>query len=454
MKRHFSMLAVPLVAGLLFVAGCSDDDEPPPPVGPTSTPTTGSAATATRTNPPVNTPTHTVAAPPTATATSAVNPTATNTPEEEPATPTATGVIEDTPTPTATVDGGTPTETPTGGPDIICGDGTTTPPEECDDGDNYGGDGCAANCTNESDITLTFSGGSSGSVVQAVAFKLELPISGSQVLTHGSARTDTSTGADGHSNFAPGEVPLVSLIDKNINEDGSPKIDPIQIPGIACACLRGIQFQTCGGLPTVPGNTDAVCSAADGSVDPAKCSGGPACAVVYGPNVSAGGVIGCAGISDVNYSVTLDSISGETVFERSGGPVEVGAINNSFTAIGVIMGNPMCIEDTGNANNGPDGFPCTNDDPASARGTPNLNVQTTGNVAAAVLNANGNQGVNIDADSQCGASPCDTTGAGAPKSCEDLLAGNTSGLCLASAFAALAQPSLGDIAVPATFCAE
>jgi cysteine-rich repeat protein len=32
----------------------------------------------------------------------------------------------------------------------LCGDGTMESDEECDDGNTFGGDGCAANCTAES----------------------------------------------------------------------------------------------------------------------------------------------------------------------------------------------------------------------------------------------------------------------------------------------------------------
>ena len=41
---------------------------------------------------------------------------------------------------------------PTGGgdpPTYVCGDGTTDPGEQCDDGNNLNGDGCASDCTNE-----------------------------------------------------------------------------------------------------------------------------------------------------------------------------------------------------------------------------------------------------------------------------------------------------------------
>jgi cysteine-rich repeat protein len=452
MKRLQTLFAIPLAAGMLFVAGCDNDDEPLP-SGPTNTPTnTVVVVTAT--------PTNTVPATATATDT-AVPPTATHTPIP-PATNTPTetntpGGPTDTPAPATS----TPTETPTSDVPIeaICGDGVTDAEagEECDDGNNYGGDGCAANCTLEEDITLNF--GNAGNTqsqafVQTISFPLPLPITGRQIITHGSPRAQESIGADGITNFAPGEAPLASVILKN-QEGGEGLIEPILVPGVACACLRGIELNTCGGkplLPGAPGGDNATPCTFD---DPGVCDGNPdgECIPTYGPGVSAAGRVGCDGtLSELNYVVTANRQTSETVFVRSGDTVPVGVVNFAYTAIGTILGSD-CQEDPGIFENGPDGFPCTDDDPIEARGTPSLNMQTTGTAAGVVLNANNVPGSNIEAGRNCGASPCQTTATGVAVSCEQLLDGNASGLCLASAFAALAQPTLGDIVVPSRFCA-
>src|SRR5215470_129948 len=54
---------------------------------------------------------------------------------------------------------GTPGATPTATPSTaagVCGDGHVDAGEDCDDGNNFGGDGCAANCTSETSLTGQF----------------------------------------------------------------------------------------------------------------------------------------------------------------------------------------------------------------------------------------------------------------------------------------------------------
>jgi len=456
MKRLHTLMAVPLLAGLMFVTGCDNDDEPLPPSGPTNT-ATAVPATATRTNtvvpptntsvPATNTPTHTPenTVPPTETPTT--DPTApTNTPTEVP--------VE--PTPTATSDGPI---------DAVCGDEVTNAEagEECDDGNNYGGDGCAANCTFEANITLDFGSGTttqSSSTVQTGLFALVLNITGKQVITHGQARTQASTGADGFTNFKPGELPIASVINNN-QEDGIGFIDPIVVPGLVCACIRGIELQTCGGRPAFPGNTDPN----NGTIcidDPAVCDGDPdgACIPAFGPGVSAAGRVGCVdGLQGddyqfISYKVAADSLTGDVTLTNEGDSSAQGAAYNlSFTAIGTIQDSGTCSIDESDPRKGPDGIPCTDDDPAESRGTPSVNLQTTGMATANVLNVNNQSGKNIEAGVNCGAAPCIVSSQGAAVTCENLAAGNTGGLCLASAFGALDQPTTGDIAVPAKFCA-
>jgi cysteine-rich repeat protein len=466
MKRLNTFLAVPLAVGLLIVSGCSNGNEPSP--QPTATRTGGvqptntavPPATSTRTSPPANTPTNTVVQP-TATNTPIVD-TPTNTPVEDTATPTNTpeeGTPTNTPeeatptntpeegTPTNTPEEATPTNTPGEGP-LNCGDGITTPPEECDDGNNYGGDCCAANCTFETDLPLDFGNSEtslSSATVQTGLFKLSLVVTGSQVTTAGKPLSVPIIGNDGHTNFEANEIPTAAVITKN---EGL--LDPIQVPGLVCACIRGLELKTCGGLPIVPGDTSSICTS-----DPTICiDPDKPCLSVYGPGVSAGGKIGCAGLTDIDYLVVTDSISGETTFSTSGGLSDPGGtlITNN-TAIGTIMDSGTCSVDTANPAKGPDGIPCTDDDPPASRGTANPTLQTTGTATANILNVNKQSGKNIDGDSSCGALPCVVSSTGAALGCADLNAGNVTGLCLASAFAALAQPSTGDIVTPSAFCA-
>jgi len=238
----------------------------------------------------------------------------------------------------------------------------------------------------------------------------------------------------------------VQVIEKNTE-----RIDPIIVTNLACACLRGFELQTCGSRPAIPGDNSNICGPQHPEV---VCPEDMPCGPTFGPGNSAAGKFGCNGITDTDYLVTADHDTGETSFVPSGGPVSMGAISYAYTAIGTILDGGLCNMDTTDDRKGPDGIPCTLDDPEASVGTPALQVQTTGTAQANVLNVNGQSGKNIDADSTCGtAALCVTSATGAAKSCDDLLADDTAGFCLASAFAQISAPSLGDIVTPSKFCA-
>lgn len=327
--------------------------------------------------------------------------------------------------------------TPTPVPDtVLCGDGVVAGGEECDDGNNYGGDGCAANCTFEQDLTLDISTGVSHAVLQVATFPVTLPIAGSEVITVGSPRAETVFGADGKTTFAPGQMPTVNLLAKNN------RIEPIAIPGLACVCPRGVVLQTCGGVVPTPGETSQICNTGSlGAINPAVCNGQAPCAPAFGPGSIAGGRIGCNGISDLNYALHSNSLTGETSFGRFGGAVQTGMISIGYSAFGVIQGS--CATDISNPGKGPDGVPCTDDDPPSTRGVAELRVQTTGIASASVLNVNDQNGNHIDEDSFCGTDPCSTAAVGTAATCADLLA-HDAFMCLATANAVLDQSALGD----------
>jgi hypothetical protein len=264
-------------------------------------------------------------------------------------------------------------------------------------------------------------------------------------------RTQKSIGADGASDFEPGELPLALVVDKN-QQDGLAFIDPIAVPGVACACVRGIPPSTCGGRPLALGGA----SGGGGTLchdSPFACTDDPdgPCLPVFGPDIYAAGKVGCEGtLADLDYVVIADSFTSEVTYNPSGGPVEEGGGIVNFSAIGTILGT--CDFDPFNPDKGPDGVPCTDDDPAPTRGLPIGIQQTTGTAEAMVLNANAALESHIQSGRFCGALPCATSFSGVLVSCEALLAGETSGICLASAFAALAQPTLGDIVVTSRFC--
>ena len=61
-----------------------------------------------------------------------------------------------------------------------CGNGAVDPGEECDDGNTWGGDGCASNCTEERRAACELDV-DAGALLQSTLFQIDLPITGTQV---------------------------------------------------------------------------------------------------------------------------------------------------------------------------------------------------------------------------------------------------------------------------------
>lgn len=233
--------------------------------------------TATRTATPNNThtatftvtPTFTLASSPTATGTRTETGTVTNTPT---ITQTPTQTLTRTVTPTFTP---SPTNTPKPG----CGDGTPNPSlgEECDDGMQClggatsglacktdadcgagiqcrpaGGDGCAANCTNESTRTFKLKEGTSvdpqsyaGAVTAAVGQVL-LNMKGSFSLVTGKVLNQDVKDPNGNLLFKAGEMPVVS-------KTADYNFPPIDYQGSICACISAVEDPTFGTGNTAQG---------------------------------------------------------------------------------------------------------------------------------------------------------------------------------------------------------
>jgi len=335
--------------------------------------------------------------------------------------------------------------------DGVCGDGTMLGSETCDDGNNYGGDGCAANCTLESDVVLNLGDvatTNSGAVIQGASFAVDMSITGSQVLTIGAPRKRPVQGADGMTNFYGGDLPFVGSTEKNHG-----RIDSIPVPGLVCACLRGVSLQACGGRPVYPGDRSQVCTLdVYENVDPSVCPEEDPCKPVFGPGASLAGTIGCNGALDASYSVTADSSNAAVSFARSGGEIDLGGAALTFIALGLIGDDGTCSTDMNDARKGPDGIPCTDDDALEVQGMPEVSLLTTASAQGTVLNALSQNGVDIAEGSDCGLHPCRTRAAGVPKGCDDLVAGDTAGICVAGVFVLLSQPAAGDVVVPTHFC--
>ncbi len=325
-----------------------------------------------------------------------------------------------------------------------CSTDADCPDSRCVRCKTFGGSGCAANCTTESDFVfnlvpgqvdpntgVTLLGGTSGAVVHGQVLTLPLPIG--NVCEGGSApgapcvlNSDCGIGGvctPATQTFRVGRdrgdgiIPLVV-------KAASVKFPRIDIGGLACGCVRGVAQKTCGGtifdadgvtqttfctenfgacdstnhcanaaMVSCAANTDcegdALCSAAD--LLP--------CTLVHGAGNSATGLAGCSASGlpavDVNESQDAGGCGNPpTCTTRTPNPPVItlatmgppgSAIVLNTTAIGTAVG-PCTGADP--SVYGPDGVICTDDDPQASRGTPQTIFLTTGQACAAVTNVN------------------------------------------------------------------
>lgn len=314
-----------------------------------------------------------------------------------------------------------------------CGDGTTTAPEDCDDGGvcigstnagtactssaacpggeckAFGGDGCAANCTTERDVTinlvpgvaegLAIRPGTSGVVADAGFLQLPLPLSGTMTMTHGRLRD--------------GKIPVV------VKSTGL-VLPAVPVLSLACGCVHGATAKTCGGTFLEP---DGQTLSKDCTESDAACNGLKPCTFVHGPGNTASGTIGCDGLDGINLTYTLDAggDTGEALdpvisISGTGGAGSAAVI----TTIGVDVAIGACTG-TGGVY-GPDGQFCTADDNADVGASATLPA-VTGMATTTITN--------LPDEGQIGP----TTVAGSAFNCSQLALGNPGGSALVSAFA-------------------
>ncbi len=405
--RHQFIGVLVVAAGMMFLSACGGDNDnngTPPPATATATkaPPTNTPVPPTATPvPPTNTP-----VPPTDTP---VPPTATNTegPTNTPGGETPT--VEPTDTPTVE-----PTATPTEMGPAVCGNNVVEGTEQCDDGNTVGGDGCAANCTNETRQTCTFGEGTS-STVQTQIFGIPLTLTGNQVQTAGQARSDD-----------PDQIIPVVIKPEDVH------FDPVSVPGLVCACVRGI------GTPALDGNSGR------GQVG---CSdnGLPDVDYLYSIDHKVGvvGVDGFTAEDCTNAGGTVEDGStehphtgvcnGPAVITFSGQGPKGSSVIESNTGISLISDGGACITDGSGdpALYGPDGSACTDDDPGQAE--PNTLATTSGTASAEVLHAN-------NANSTIG--PVEITGS--VVTCNGDGTADLSGSASTSAFGSVDAATIGD----------
>ena len=267
----------------------------------------------------------------------------------------------------------------------VCGDGVTDGMEECDDGGlclggmnagaecqddaecaggecvPFGGDGCAANCTEETDVSFAIGGTSQVDLLLQVGGSLPFsPIFGAMHLTIGRE--------------VDGEVPVVVKATPWVRQDTS----------FGCFCIRGLPARTCGGRRI---QEDGVTPAVDCTVDAGVCPGEAPCAFLHGPGNAGAGTIGCNGFAGVNASSVLDC--------RVPGATPVYALSGEGGAGSAVIWNTFAVRQLGpSCNNGPvsthgpDRMFCTDDDPQDAVGraitVPFVTGEATTQVMAAI----------------------------------------------------------------------
>jgi len=336
---------------------------------------------------------------------------------------------------------------------------------ECIRCKTFGGDGCAANCTNESTIDMplapgrlptqaNFPGGvcvggsNAGTACTADAqcigalsgfclagstaavfgpfISLPLDLTGSAVLTVGKAGDD-------------GEIPLTIRA-----EDVS--LPRIPVSSIACACVRGAPASTCGGVTFYKDGVQATnCTA--GFNNALTCPAELPCTAVHGPGNTASGNIGCQGITPNNVSFELDcnGTPGQEPLDPIITLRDEGPAGSAFmilsTAIGTVVG--ACTGTSGDY--GPDGQFCTGDDPLSTRGAPNTVPFVTGSATGLALNVADFPGDNVGPHTTFG-TPFTCTPAGTIET--------ASGANLAGVFSSCDQPTINDIVVPINFIGQ
>jgi len=375
--------------------------------------------------------------------------------------------------------------------EAVCGDGlVNVEGETCDDGNNFGGDNCAANCTTEDARVGVFDSSKTKAKVQAESFLINLTINGQQTYRTGKKRDVTVVTKNGP-DIAPGEIPVAMWVSELL-------FQPVKVTGLVCACVRGVAVEGfgpgltgsggitgsgsigCGdqGLTNVdyrliqdhnttpgsPGNFSQGLPGGPGTPNDAECNdttelpGGlssSACAECNDVDLAAGLCVQAQrGPCDLPSYIHTNVCNGPRTLTQFGGMVPKGAalilINSS---ISLLQDAGACSTDGPRGGRcpfpdyGPDCLPCTPDDAVFQE--PNLLPTTTGSAEAAVFDANNSAAI-IDKDKTCFTEPgvfCKTKFSGSLFDCAALEANPTGGLSggsLSVTFPSIDANQIGD----------
>lgn len=288
-----------------------------------------------------------------------------------------------------------------------------------------GGDGCAANCTVETEVDLPLVSGSVASgdlvagtsglvVVGADLVSYAVPTGGTLRLRVGAERQH--------------EVPVV------IRADPAAPAVPL---GDACACIGAAVRKTCGGLLV---EHDQRTPAIDCTVDAGVCDGGPPCAPVYGDGNLGAGTARCDALSGVDVSLAADLGNPPSVTTHLSGTGGPGSAR--LPAALTLTVHPGSCTGVG-SDYGADGVRCTADDAVDpAAEVVVLPMTLTTGTAVGLVSA-------ADGEGQIG--PVDA--AGIAFDCAALRAGDPRGVALVGASFASGASAIGEVAVVAKLVA-
>jgi cysteine-rich repeat protein len=365
-----------------------------------------------------------------------------------------------------------------------CGDGMmNVDGEECDDGNTVGGDGCAANCTNEIRRETDLDPEKSISTIQITALSIVLHVTGHQALTGGRPRDTAVFGADGQQLFAPGEIPIVI-------KTADVQFDPVPIMGLFCACVRGVDVPAfgegisgkgvlgCGpqGLtdvnfrveqdhdttPGSPGNSGS----GNGLPDDPECDDhqDTGTGLVSSACLEGVGAM-CSGPGSEHVAVPSGpgkrpaACNSPHIYTFSGGQAPRGSVlllSNTTNGVLANASTTPC-QATKKANGecsapdfGPDCLPCTDDD--LNQGEPQISPTTSGSAEVIIYDTADQAGAKLGEGATCGGTPCVGKVTGKLADCDALIADPNAPLtgALVTASSQLDNATSGDLVLTTT----
>jgi hypothetical protein len=222
----------------------------------------------------------------------------------------------------------------------VCSNDTDCPGSTCIHCKTFGGKGCSANCTNETDIkynlvpgetTKLCLGGKNDSQPCVVAADCPVGVCATQV-------KPGTTGSFVHDGFVQLALPLkgfqtstmgklrggrITAVIKAVNSS----LDRVQVAALACACVRSVAAKSCGGTLFEKDGTGSIGCSPDYTPGDSVCAPPKKpCSFIHGEGNATSGVIGCspAGLAGINLDATQES-NGQVTYRFCASGTNIGA---------------------------------------------------------------------------------------------------------------------------------